>query len=75
MTPVPLFTLFALEALLDLKATISNNVKGGTILGDAGGAMELRWHPDRARGLDRAKARYIRPPQIVTESGGIPQVD
>jgi hypothetical protein len=38
MTPVPLFTLFALKALLNLEATNSNNVKGGTILADARGA-------------------------------------
>ena len=35
-TPVPLFTLFALKALLDLEAMISNNVKGGTMLAEAG---------------------------------------
>ena len=37
-TPVPLFTLFALKALLDLEAMISNNVKGGTMLAEAGRA-------------------------------------
>ena len=29
-TPVPLLTLFALKALLDLEALNSNNVRGGT---------------------------------------------
>jgi hypothetical protein len=32
MTQVPLITLFALNALLNLEATSSNNVKGGTML-------------------------------------------
>jgi hypothetical protein len=40
MTPVPLFTLFALKALLSCEATNSNNVKGGTFLAEAGGAMK-----------------------------------
>jgi hypothetical protein len=40
-TPVPPFTLFALEALPNLKATNSINVKGGTMLAEAGGAKEL----------------------------------
>jgi hypothetical protein len=32
---VPLFTLFALKTLLNLNATHSNNVKGGTGVADA----------------------------------------
>jgi ribosomal protein L11 methyltransferase len=42
MTPVPLFTLFALKALLNLEATNSNNVKGGTMLAEARSAW---WVP------------------------------
>jgi hypothetical protein len=34
-TQVPLFTLFALKALLDLETKISNNVKGGTMRAEA----------------------------------------
>jgi hypothetical protein len=41
-TLVPLFTLFALKALLDWEATNSNNVKGGTFLAEARGAKKLR---------------------------------
>ena len=40
MTPVPLLTLFALKALLDLGALNSNNVRGGTCLAEAGGAKK-----------------------------------
>ena len=39
-TPVPLLTLFALEALLNLEAPNSNNVRGGTYLDEAGGAKK-----------------------------------
>jgi len=39
-TPVPLLTLFALEALLNLEALNSNNVRGGTCLAKAGGAKK-----------------------------------
>ena len=39
-TPVPLLTLFALEALLNLEAPNSNNVRGGTYLAEAGGAKK-----------------------------------
>ena len=42
-TPVPLLTLFALEALLDLEALNSNNVRGGTCLAEAGGAKKSGW--------------------------------
>ena len=41
-TPVPLFTLFALKASLNLEATNSNNVKGGTYLAEAGRAKKRR---------------------------------
>jgi len=37
---VPLLTLFALKALLDLQALNSNNVRGGTYLAEAGGAKK-----------------------------------
>ena len=41
-TPVPLLTLFALKASLDLEALNSNNVRGGTCLAEAGGAKKIR---------------------------------
>ena len=37
---MPLLTLFALKALLDLWALNSNNVRGGTCLAEAGGAKK-----------------------------------
>ena len=40
---VPLLTLFALKALLDLEALNSNNVRGGTCLAEAGGAKKSGW--------------------------------
>ena len=40
---MPLLTLFALKALLDLEALKSNNVRGGTCLAEAGGAMKSGW--------------------------------
>jgi hypothetical protein len=43
MTQVPLFTLFALKALLGCRATYSNNVKGGTILPEARSAKKHLW--------------------------------
>ena len=45
MTPVPLFTLFALKAFSIREATNSNNVKGGTLLAKARWAMStlLGW--------------------------------
>ena len=42
-TPVPLLTLFALKALLDLEALNSNNVRGGTCLAEVGGAKKSGW--------------------------------
>ena len=42
-TPVPLLTLFALRALLDLKALNSKNVRGGTCLSEADGAKKSGW--------------------------------
>ena len=39
-TPVPLLTLFALNALLDSEALNSNNVRGGTCLAESGGAKK-----------------------------------
>jgi hypothetical protein len=42
-TPVPLLTLFALKALLDLEALNSNNVRGGTGVAEAGGAKKSGW--------------------------------
>ena len=43
MTPVPLFALFASKVLLGCGATKSNNVKGGTFLAEAEGAMKYQW--------------------------------
>jgi len=40
-TQVPLFTLFAPTASLDLEATSSNNVKGGTMLAEARSAYRV----------------------------------
>ncbi len=40
-TQVPLFALFALEALPIRTVTNSNNAKGGTLHADAGGAVPL----------------------------------
>jgi hypothetical protein len=39
--------LFALKALLDLRALNSNNVRGGTCLAEAGGAKKSGWEVDR----------------------------
>jgi len=41
-TPVPLLTLFALKALLDLEAPNSNNVRGGTYLAEERRAKKCR---------------------------------
>ena len=37
---MPLLTLIALKALLDLEALNSNNVRGGTCLAEAGGVKK-----------------------------------
>jgi len=50
-TPVPLLTLFALKALLDLEALSSNNVRGGTCLAEAGGVKRSGWHRLRLRAI------------------------
>ena len=50
-TPVPLLTLFALKALLDLDELNSNNVRGGTCLAEAGGTKKSGWEGDPASGI------------------------
>jgi len=65
-TPVPLFTLFALRTLLDWEATISNNVKGGTMHADAGGAMRIPSDSATARQeRQRSRRGRIRLPRAI----------
>ena len=54
---MPLLTLFALEALLDLEALNSNNVRGGTCLAKAGGAKKSGWEGDPASSIRHPAGR------------------
>jgi hypothetical protein len=50
-TPVPLLTLSALKALLDLQALNSINVRGGTCHAEAGGTKKIGWVADRVSNI------------------------
>ena len=50
-TPVPLLTLSAPKALLNLEPLNSDNVRGGTRLAEAGGTKKSGWEGDPASSI------------------------